>query len=79
MNSQTKKNVTLVFLLAVFLTICGCAGNKQTIESTTRVIPKAKQPSPIAPEAKMAKPVHHEGSLWQTNGLLSNIQPGGRN
>jgi flagellar L-ring protein precursor FlgH len=70
---QSKKYVTLVFLLTAFLTICGCAGNKQTIESTTHVIPKAKQPALITPEPKMVKPVSYEGSLWRTNGLLSDM------
>ena len=73
MTPQSKKYAPLVFLLTVFLTICGCAGNKQTIESTTHVLPKAQKPALIAPEPKIVKPVSHEGSLWRTNGLLSDM------
>jgi flagellar L-ring protein precursor FlgH len=73
MTPQSKAYATLVFLLTVFLTISGCAGNKQTIESTTHVIPKAKKPALITPEPEMVKSVNHEGSLWRTNGLLSDM------
>jgi flagellar L-ring protein precursor FlgH len=68
-----KASVSFFSLLVSFVIICGCAGHKQSIESTTHVIPKAQNPELIAPQPPVDKPVGHEGSLWQTNGLLSNM------
>ena len=54
---KRKSHITLVLLLSVFLAICSCAGNKQTIESTTHVVPKT-HPAQITPESRMVKPVN---------------------
>lgn len=61
-----------VILATVILTLCGCTGNSQTIPSSTHVVPATKM-AMVPPTNKADAPVSHEGSLWQENGLFSDM------
>ena len=72
MIQRSHQYVISVMLAAVILPLCSCAGNSQTIESTTHVVPAAKMA--LTPsETRAVAPVSYEGSLWQENGVFSDM------
>ena len=72
MNTKPNDSLTTYLLMAIFITMCSCAGHSQSVQSTTHVVP-ANKTALIPLQTKAANPVNHAGSLWRADGLLSDL------
>jgi flagellar L-ring protein precursor FlgH len=70
---KINEHFSRIFLLLVFIiSLCSCAGNSRTIQQAGPVA--APKDSPVVPAPNQTPaPIRHEGSLWQENGLLSDM------
>ena len=72
MNKKCDHFWAPFLLWALVISFGGCAGNSRTIQQTAPSAPVKGKPVLQDPTQAPA-PVEHEGSLWQANGLLSNM------
>ena len=72
MTPKINARLKTILLLAVFVTICGCARNSQVTQSTTHLVPTTPM-AMVPPQPKAVSAVDHEGSLWRENGLFSDM------